>query len=199
MVRHGAETIDRRLAIGGGLAAATGLAWPRRQARGRVVTQRGMTGGGLVVFPEGEAQFSLFVSSLTFDEGEGGGDPIFAGSVLWVDPTVGLTLQSIRITNYENMQLPDAEGRLVEGFMNAGDVGEQPFRMEVVHVDLPGSGSDRLTFSVGAAAAVGGAATPTDGSGFTYVAEGTIEVGDVQDVDFAIDPDAGTVSEPPPA
>ena len=89
MMRHDAVTIDRRLAIGGGLAAATGLAWPRLQARGRVVTQRGITGGGRVEFDAGEAQFSLFVSSLAFDEGEGDGDLIFAGSVLWVDRRSG--------------------------------------------------------------------------------------------------------------
>ncbi len=199
MALHQTDTINRRLAIGGGLAAVTGLAWPRAQARGRVVTQRGITGGGWATFAEGEAQFSLFASSLTFDEGEGEGDPIFLGSVLWVDPTVGLTLESTRITNYENQQLPDAEGRLIEGFLDAGDAGEQPFRMEVVHVDLPGTGADRITFAVGAAAGEVGAATPADGSGFTYVADATIEVGDVRDVNFAVDPDTGTISEPPPA
>lgn len=198
MARSGSDVIDRRLAIGGGLAAATGMAWPRLQARGRVVTQRGITGGGLVEFDAGEAQFSLFASSVTFDEGEGEGDPIFPGSVLWIDPTVGLRLQSTRITNYENLQIPDAEGRLIEGFVDAGDAGEQPFRMEVVNVDLPGSGADRITFAVGAAGAAG-AATPADGSGFTYVADGTVVVGDVRDVNFAVDPDTGTISDPPPA
>jgi hypothetical protein len=199
MGQYMAQTIDRRLAIGGGLAAATGLAWPHMQARGRVVTQRGITGGGRVEFDAGEAQFSLFASSLTFDEGEGASDPIFPGSVLWVDPTVGLTLQSTRITNYENLRLPDEEGRLIEGFVDAGDAGEQPFRMQVVQVGPPGSGEDRVTFAVGAAAGGGVAATPADGTGFTYVADGRVVVGDVRDVDFAIDPDTGEITEPPPA
>jgi hypothetical protein len=199
MMRHDAVTIDRRLAIGGGLAAATGLAWPRLQARGRVVTQRGITGGGRVEFDAGEAQFSLFVSSLVFDVGEGDGDLIFAGSVLWVDPTVGLTMESTQITNYENQRLPDAEGRLIEGLMDVGDAGEHPFRMEVVNVGPPGSEADRVILSVGTAAGESGAATPAAGETFTYAADGVVVTGDVREVNFAVDLDAGTVSEPPPA
>lgn len=197
MKRDERSTINRRLAIGGGLAAATGLAAPGRQIRGRVVTQRGIAGGGLVRFAEGEAQFSLFASSLTFDEGEGEGEPIFLGRLLWVDGSVGLTLASTRITNYENPRLPDRNSRTIEGFVTAGDAGEHPFVMDVVLVDPPGSGADRVTFTVGAAS-VDDAATPADGSGFTYAADGAIVVGDVQDVDFAVNSDTGDVTEPEP-
>ena len=198
MERRNVATIDRRLAIGGGFAAAAGLAWPRPQARLRVITQRGIAGGGLVRFAEGEAQFSLFASSLTMADGEEASAPVFLGSVLWVDETVGLTLESTRITNYENLQLASAEGRRIEGVFAAGDSGEHPFVMDVVHVDLPGSGADRIMLTVGEPS-IAGSGTPGPDAGFTYSADGEVVVGDVQDIDFAVDPDAGDVSEPEPA
>jgi hypothetical protein len=42
--------IDRRMAIGGAVAGAAGLALPRRQSR--TVTQRGIVGGGVVQFEQ---------------------------------------------------------------------------------------------------------------------------------------------------
>ena len=46
MTTSGSAVTDRRMAIGGGLALAAGLALPLRQIR--TVIQRGMVGGGLV-------------------------------------------------------------------------------------------------------------------------------------------------------
>ena len=70
MTTSGFGMTDRRMAIGGALAVAAGLALPLRQSR--TVTQRGMVGGGLVQFEQGEANFSLFVSRLIFSEDDHG-------------------------------------------------------------------------------------------------------------------------------
>lgn len=187
--------VDRRLAVGGGLAAAAGLAWPRFQARGRVITQRGVAGGGLVQFAEGQAEFALFASRVTTTEGDAESEPIFLGRLRWDDGSVGVAMESVRITNYENLRLSTGEGRRVEGVVDAGDDGgEQPFLLEA-RFDLPDSQLDRITFRVGAAA--GGAATPGADGGFTYSAEGDV-VGDVTDADFAVNLETGEVGEPDP-
>ena len=83
MTTSGFAVTDRRMAIGGGLALAAGLALPRRQIR--TVTQRGMVGGGLVQLEQGEANFSLFVSRLIFSDDT----VVVVGSVLWVDGAAG--------------------------------------------------------------------------------------------------------------
>lgn len=195
----GTGAIDRRLAIGGALAAV-GLAWPARQVSVRVIIQRGVVGGGEVQFDAGVAHVSLFASSLAFEGEDGASAPIFAGSVRWVDETVGLTLESTQITRYENLNLAEGEGRHIEGLMLAGDNGEQPFTMDVVDLGAPGMGVDQITLVVGADAAVAvGEATPGAEPSFTYTAQGTLVSGDLQEVDFAFDPEAGSVTPAPPA
>lgn len=186
--------IDRRLAIGGGLAAAAGLTVPRMQVRSRVITQRGVAGGGLVQFAEGEARFALFASSMTTEDDGAESQPLFLGRVRWVDGSVGVTLESVRVTNYENLGLAVGEGRRVEGVVDAGDAGEQPFLLDVTF-DSPESQPDLVTFRVGAA--IEGDATPGADAGYTYAAEGEI-VGDVTDADFAVNLETGEVTEPEP-
>src|SRR5215210_4609414 len=88
MTTSGFGTTDRRMAIGGVLAVAAGLALPLRQSR--TVFQRGMAGGGLARFDQGEANFSLFVSRLIFSDDT----EVVVGSVIWVDEAAGLTLRS---------------------------------------------------------------------------------------------------------
>ena len=193
---HDMGLIDRRLALGGGLAAAAGLAWPRAQIRGRVVTQRGIAGGGLVAFAEGEAEFSLFASSFTFAEDGSESEPVFLGGVRWIDGSVGLTLESVQITRYENLHLTTGEGRRIEGIMDAGESGEPPFSLEL-YFDFPASAADRVVFRVGVASAED-AATPAADLEFTYSADGDITVGGVQEADFAVDVVTGAVTEPPP-
>ena len=128
MSQQSVAVVDRRLAVGGGLAAAASLALPRLQARGRVITQRGVAGGGLARFAEGEAEFSLSASSLITTENGVEGAPLFLGSVLWVDGSVGLTLESALITNYENLGLAEGEGRLIQGEFATPDSGNQRVR-----------------------------------------------------------------------
>ncbi len=91
MTTSGLGVIDRRMAIGGALAGAAGLALPHRQSR--TVIQRGMVGGGLVQFEQGEANFSVFRVA---DDLCRGRSVVVVGSVLWVDETVGLTLEKHR-------------------------------------------------------------------------------------------------------
>ena len=71
--------------------------WRCRSRQSRTVTQRGMVGGGLVRFEQGEANFSLFASRMIFAEDEA---EVVVGSVIWVDDAVGLTLRSTAITEY---------------------------------------------------------------------------------------------------
>jgi hypothetical protein len=185
----GLALIDRRMAIGGALVGAAGLALPSRQ--GRVLTQRGMVGGGLVRFEQGEAHFSLFVSRLIFS----GDDPeVVVGSVIWVDKTVGLTLRSTAITEYIVPQVQPEQGvlRQIIGTMSV-DEGEYPFELEVVDADLPGSGKDSVVLNVGDGARTSEDATPASDLGFSYLASGLVVRGDIQELDLEIDLETGIV------
>jgi hypothetical protein len=190
MMAAGSGLIDRRMAIGGVLAGTAGLALPSRQSR--TVNQRGMVGGGLVRFEQGEASFSLFVSRLIFS----GDDPeVVVGSVIWVDKTVGLTLRSTAITQYIVPEVQPEQGvlRQIIGTMRADDGSEYPFELEVVDVDLPGSGKDSLVLNVGDGARTSEAATPANDLGFSYMASGMVVRGDVQELDLEIDLETGIV------
>ena len=193
MTTSGLEVIDRRMAIGGALAGAAGLAVPRLQSR--IVTQRGMVGGGLVRFDQGEANFSVFASRLIFAEDE----VVVLGSVLWVDATVGLTLRSTEITDYivPEVQQEQGQSRLILGVMSVNDEGESPFELELIDVDLPGTGVDRAILIVGQDARTSEDATPTSDMGFSYVASGTVVTGDLQLIGIEVDPTAG-VARPAP-
>lgn len=193
MTTSGLEVIDRRMAIGGALAGAAGLAVPRLQSR--IVTQRGMVGGGLVRFDQGEANFSVFASRLIFAEDE----VVVLGSVLWVDATVGLTLRSTAITDYivPEVQPEQGQSRLILGVMIVNDEGESPFELELIDVDLPGTGVDRAILTVGQDARTSEDATPTSDMGFSYVAHGTVVTGDLQLIGIEVDPTAG-VARPAP-
>jgi hypothetical protein len=190
----GLGVIDRRMAIGGALAAAGGLAVPRRQTR--IVTQRGMVGGGLVQFDQGEANFSVLASRLIFAEDE----VVVLGSVLWVDATVGLTLRSTAITDYivPEVQPEQGQSRLILGRMSVNDEGEYPFALELIDADLPGTGADMAMLIVGEDARTGENATPVSDEGFSYRANGTLVTGDLQLIGIEIDPTAG-VARPAPS
>src|SRR5215211_6739784 len=142
MSTSGLGAIDRRMAIGGALAGAAGLALPSRQIR--VLTQRGMVGGGLVQFEQGEANFSLFVSRLIFP----GDDPeVVVGSIIWVDEAAELTLRSTAITEYIVPQVQPEHGALrqIFGTMRDDAEVEHPFELEVTDADLPGAEKEKDT------------------------------------------------------
>jgi hypothetical protein len=189
MMAFGVRLIDRRMAIGGALAGTAGLALPRRQSR--TVNQRGMVGGGLVRFEQGEASFSLFVSRLIFS----GDDPeVVVGSVIWVDKAAKLTMRSTAITQYIVPEVQPEQGALrhIIGRM-ALDEGEYPFELEVVDADLPGSGKDSVVLNVGDGARASEDATPASDLGFSYLASGMVVRGDIQELDLEIDLDTGIV------
>jgi len=182
--------IDRRMAIGGALIGAAGLAVPSRQSR--IVTQRGMVGGGLARFEQGEASFSLLASRLIFS----GNDPeVVIGSIIWVDKGAKLTLRSTAITAYivPEVQPKDGVLRRIIGTMSVNGKGEYPFELAVTDVDLPGSGKDLVVLNVGDGARTSQNATPASDLGFTYMANGMVARGDIQEIDAKIDLTTGVV------
>ncbi len=186
----GLGLVDRRMAIGGALVGAAGLALPSRQ--GRVLTQRGMVGGGLVQFEQREANFSLFVSRLIFS---GDDAEVVVGSVIWVDDRAELTLRSTAITAYivPEDQPEQGRSRQILGLMSANGEGEYPFELVATDVDIPGAGQDSVSLTVGDGALAAEGATPAGGYGFNYMASGPLVSGDIQEIGFTIDPATGVV------
>ena len=190
MMASGLGLVDRRLAIGGALVGAVGLALPSRQSR--LVTQRGMVGGGLAKFEQGEASFSLFASRLIF----AGDDPeVIVGSVIWVDNAEGRTLRSTAIAEYNVPEVQPEQGvlRQIIGTMSVDGEDEYPFQLEVTDAGLPGSGQDTVVLKVGDGAGASESATPVSSVGFSYMASGTVATGDIQELDVDVDLETGTV------
>jgi hypothetical protein len=189
-MKSGLTVIDRRMAIGGALAGAAGLALPFRQ--GKPVTQRGMVGGGLARFEAGEANFSLFASRMIVAEGS---PEVFAGSVIWVDDQAELVLRSTAITAYivPEDQPEQGRSRQILGLMSVNGEGEYPFELVATDVDMPGAGQDSVSLTVGDGALAAEGATPADGYGFNYLATGPLVSGDIQEIGFTIDPATGIV------
>ena len=183
MATLGLRAVDRRMAIGGALAGAVGLALPMRQ---RGILQRGIVGGGLVQVEEGEAQFSFFASRLIFEEEN---QEVIVGSVLWVDTPLGFTMRSTAITAYivPEEQPDQGETRQIVGLMSVNGEGEYPFELVVTDVDLPGTGLDTVNLMVGDGARTAENATPVVGLGFSYAVAGPVVVGDIQELDIDID------------
>jgi hypothetical protein len=181
------------MAIGGALVGATGLALPRRQSR--TVTQRGIVGGGLVQFEQGEANFSVFASRMIFAEDE----VLVLGSILWVDETHDLTLRSTAITDYIVPEVQPEQGvlRQVIGTMRDDAGGEYPFELALIDGDLPGAGLDTVVLKVGNGARTSDTATPASDLGFSYMASGVVAPGDIQLIGIEVDPAAG-VARPAP-
>jgi hypothetical protein len=186
----GLGLVDRRMAIGGALIGGVGLALPSRQSR--IVTQRGMVGGGLVQFDQGEANFSLFVSRLIFS---GDDAEVVVGSLIWVDDAEGRTLRSTAITEYNVPEAQPEQGvlRQIRGTMSVDEEGEYPFELDVTDVDLPGSAQDLVVLKVGDGARASENATPISGAGFSYMASGMVATGDIQELDVEFDLETGAV------
>lgn len=189
--------VNRRFAIGSMAAAAAGLAW-QRQVLARAITQRGMIGGGLAKFHLSEAQFSLVASRFSFDDGS---PDVVVGDIVWVDAASGFTFTSTEITEYLNLESPsaNAEVRRILGSMQVNDGAVYPFSMTVTDGGLPGSGLDSVSLTVGDGATLPNQTATATGTGFSYAGEGPITVGDVHDVDFDINPGAGSGATATPA
>ncbi len=176
------RSMDRRHVLGALALPAVALALPQMQ-RGRAITLRGMVGGGIVDVENGEAQFSVFASRLTVDDG----DEVVLGSVRWVDANAGVELQSAAILAYDVLPGPAEGGELrrVTGLMRDSHDAEYPFVLNLLDAGGPGEASDSVALVVGDGA-FDAAGTPAAGLGFTYAVAGTVR-GDLQDVDFLID------------
>ena len=180
--------VSRRLATGAMLATAAGLALPL-ETLAVVIIQRGITGGGYLQLEQGEATFSLFASRMIFEEEQ---REVIVGSVLWADMPNGPTLTSTRITDYEVRESDVGEARRIRGFMTAGDdPRELPFIFDVVDVEFPGAGQDTVVLTVGDGAGTAEPGTPVPSYGFSYTASGTLNAGDIQDVDFTVESATG--------
>ena len=107
------------------------------------------------------------------------------GSIIWVDEEATMTLRSTAITEYIVPEVQPEQGtsRQITGTMSVDGEGEYPFELEVIDVDLPGSGKDTVDLKVGDGARTSENATPASGSGFSYAASGTVVTGDIQELD----------------
>ena len=180
----GLGTLSRRATLGAALAGAAGLALPR-ETWARVIIQRGMAGGGFLQLEHGEATFSLFASRMIFEDEK---KEVIVGSVLWVDSPDGPALTSTRVTDYEVRESDVGESRRILGWMTVGDDDrELPFILDVVDVAFPGAGNDTVILTVGDGAGVAEPGTPVPSYGFSYTASGTLNAGDIQDVDFNVE------------
>jgi hypothetical protein len=194
MLSNGLQRTDRRTAIGATFAVATGLAI-QIPTRGRVLTQRGMIGGGVVQVGQNAAGFSLYATRFAVAEENW---EVVTGSILWSDPTLGITLESTDVTVYEVVEGGSGETRRIEGMMTLGGEETYPFVMVVADVGDPSSGQDTISFGVGDGVTVGGDATPVAGLGFSYAAAGPIAGGDVQLVEIDADTETGSATAAPP-
>lgn len=178
------EAISRRRALGTAALGVAGFSLPR-QIQVRAIIQRGVFGGGLAGFEGGEAQFSLFASKFTFDDG---GPDVVVGSVVWIDGPSGQSYISTAVIGYEAVESSDEqdEVRTIHGTMRADDDIEYPFRLTVTDGGLPGVGVDSVALIVGNGAEVDGAGTPVPQEGFSYAVAGTVLVGDIQGIDVDI-------------
>lgn len=183
MAISGLGTMNRRMAIGGAMAGAVGLAMPNRQ---KGVIQRGIVGGGLVPFEESEANFSFFASRLIFAEED---REVIVGSVVWVDAPIGLTMTSTAITAYIVPEEQPDQGviRQIVGTMSVNGEGEYPFELVVTDLDMPGTGLDTVNLTVGDAVQTDDIATPGADSGFSYISAGPVVSGDIQELNFELD------------
>jgi hypothetical protein len=191
-------TLDRRHAFGGMLAGAAGLSLPLRQIRGRVVIQRGVSGGGSMQLADGVANFSVAASRLIFPEDD---REIVLGILAWNDPAAGIELFSNQVTNYGRLDLPadQGQGRRITGAATVNGGAEVPFVMEVIDAGGPGSGLDSVTLMVGDAVQGENGATPAAAYDFAYEASGPVVSGDIRAADVEIDVDNGTVGPAPAA
>jgi hypothetical protein len=154
-----------------------------------------MFGGGIAQIDDGEAQFSVFASRLTVDDG----NEVVLGSVRWMDANAGVEFQSTEIHEYEVLPSPAGGGELrrVTGVVKGSDGTDYSFTLNLLDAGGPGEASDTVALVVGDGA-LDATGTPVSGAGFTYAVVGTV-LGDLQDVDFVIDGTNVTMENATPA
>jgi hypothetical protein len=179
------EPLNRRYAIGAISTTTAGLLL-QNQIRVRAIIQRGIFGGGLVGFEGGAAQFSLFASKFSFDDGE---PDVVVGRVMWNDGPTRQRFVSTVVTTYEavaSVQERQREVRTILGAMRVNNQNEYPFRLTVIDAGPPGTAADSVALIVGRDAALESTATPVAPDDFIYAVAGSVIVGDVQGIDVNI-------------
>jgi hypothetical protein len=175
-----AVSLRRRNVVAGGLAAlALSLPYARDAAsQGRVILQRGMSGGGLAQLDGSDeprlANFGLFASAMQLPEGT----TLVLGGIQWIEAGTDLELRSIEVTQC----IPVAnrtDGAEVRGRMAVNGEGDYPFVARAFDAGPPGSANDRIEIEVNTPAAREGAEPPSDES-FVYAAGGNLVAGDFQ-------------------
>lgn len=194
MLHDGLSRTNRRTAVGATFAVAAGLAI-QIPTRGRVLTQRGMIGGGVVQVGQDAAEFSLYATRFELSDVD---RQIVVGSIIWVDPAAGLELRTTEIVAYDVAPGDAGQTRKIEGMMSAGGEEAYPFVLIVSDVGPPNSGQDSVSFGVGDGVTLTGEAAPATGFGFSYSASGPIAAGDVQLIEFDINTETGVASAATP-
>ncbi len=136
---------------------------------------RGLTGGGVVQLPDGEAQIVVFATRLEEGVSQQG-----AGFVRWIDANwqnEGLTLESIGPITYGPAG-DLALARDIRGIMQVNGQGEYAFQLRVTDYGPDRIGQDKAALSVGL-----GVSGTTPVASFRYEAEGTLVGGDFQLLD----------------
>jgi hypothetical protein len=181
-------SIGRRGVLVAGLGAVLTASPVAAQVSGRMILQRGMSGGGLAQLEGGDgprlANFGLFASAVQLPEGT----TLVLGAIQWLEAGTDLQLQSIEVVRC--VPIPDrSDGAQISGRMRVNGEGDYPFVIRAYDGGRPGSALDRIEVEVNTEAARELATADLSDDGFTYEATGTLVAGDLQwiiaDIDTA--------------
>lgn len=180
--------VGRRGVLAAGVVAALSAAPAAAQVSGRMILQRGMSGGGLAQLEGGDdprlANFGLFASAVQLPEGT----TLVLGAIQWLEAGTDLQLESIEVVRC--VPIPNrSDGAQISGRMRVNGEGDYPFVIRAYDGGRPGSALDRIEVEVNTDAARDLAASDVSDDGFRYEAIGTLVAGDLQwiiaDIDTA--------------
>lgn len=188
MTTHFSGSVGRRGVLAAGLGTLLSTIPAAAQISGRLILQRGMSGGGLAQLDGGQAprlaNFGLFASAVQLPEGT----TLVLGAIQWLEAGTDLQLQSIEVSRC--VPLPNrSDGAEVRGRMRVNGEGDYPFVIRAYDGGRPGSALDRIEVEVNTEAAREGAANAASDDAFIYEATGVLVAGDLQwiiaDIDTA--------------
>ena len=180
--------VGRRGVLLGGLGALLATTPAAAQVSGRMILQRGMSGGGLAQLEGGDgprlANFGLFASAVQLPEGT----TLVLGAIQWLEAGTDLQLQSIEVVRC--VPIPNrSDGAQISGRMRVNGEGDYPFVIRAYDGGRPGSALDRIEVEVNTEAARELVIAEPSDEDFTYEAIGMLVAGDLQwiiaDIDTA--------------
>lgn len=169
-------TNRRTLVLSGAAAmAAFGLA-PRGGSAAFVIQSGGgIAGGGSVTTDtESPAEFSVFGSRFTV---EGSEDPIFVGSLNYLDVTGEKTIISTSISAYGPVEGAEETTRQMTGIATVNGEGAYPFDVILTDGGAIGTGADMFELGLGNDG-------ETEVSTPSYLVQSTVQSGNLQLIDF---------------